>query len=296
MRKWGLHYDELTKLNPGLIMLSNTGYGSTGPWAGFRAQGTTLEATMGVTHYAGYAGGEPSKVGQSYPDFLACWAGLLAVLAAFVERRRTGTGRWIDLGMYQLGTAMLADGLLRYQATGEEVPRRGSADLAAGFSGVFRAAGEDRWVALSAESEEQVRAAVGDVAGWACERDAHEAAALLQAAGIAAGPVCDQRDLLTDPQLQARGFYERVECGGRVRPLIGRPYRWTSDAPGPAVRGPGPRFAEANPDLAGAEAGPVDPRPVQAVDLEVMLRNGALVRIDSDYLDPKVPALAGGTT
>ena len=86
MRKWGLNYDELKKIKPSLIMLSNTGYGSSGPWSAFPSQGTTLEATMGVTFYTGYEGDKPWKVGQSYPDFIACWAGMNALWAAIVEK------------------------------------------------------------------------------------------------------------------------------------------------------------------------------------------------------------------
>jgi len=237
MRKWGLTYEELAALNPGLIMLSNTGYGSTGPWAGFRAQGTTLEATMGVMHYAGYAGGLPAKVGQSYPDFLACWSGLLALLAALVHRRRTGEGQWIDVGMYQLGAAMVVDALLRYQATGNDPGRVGSADLDAVLSGVYPAVGDDRWLAVSASSEEQLGALPPDLAAWARGRDAREAAAELQAAGVAASAVLDQRDLLADPHLREHGFHEWVDCGeGIERPLIGRPTAgW---APPSAAAGP----------------------------------------------------------
>ena len=305
MRKWGLTYEELAPLNPGLIMLSNTGYGSTGPWAGFRAQGTTLEATMGVMHYAGYAGGLPAKVGQSYPDFLACWSGLLAVLAALVHRRRTGEGQWIDVGMYQLGAAMVVDALLRHQATGDDPARVGSVDLDAVLSGVFRAAGDDRWLAVSASSEEQLAALPADLAAWVRGRDAREAAAELQAAGVAAGAVLDQRDLLADPHLRERGFHEWVDCGeGIERPLIGRPYRWA----GAAVRGCGPAFGSANEEVLREVAGlddaeidalvaqgvvtaaPVDPPRVRPVDLAVMLENGALSRIDSDYLRQRVLA------
>ena len=158
MRGWGVTYAELAALNPRLIMLSNTGFGSRGPWAGFRAQGTTLEATMGLSRYAGYLDGPPSKVGQSYPDFLACWSGLLAVLAALVYRERTGEGQWIDLGMYQLGVSVMPEPLLRHQLTGEDVARGGSGEPDAVFSGVFRALGEDHWLAVTALSEAQLEA------------------------------------------------------------------------------------------------------------------------------------------
>jgi crotonobetainyl-CoA:carnitine CoA-transferase CaiB-like acyl-CoA transferase len=331
MWKWGLTYDELAALNPALVMLSNTGYGSTGPWAGFRAQGTTLEATMGVSHYAGYAGGVPAKVGQSYPDFLACWTGLTAVLAALVHRRRTGEGQWIDVGIYQLGAAMVVDALVRRQANGDDSQRSGSEDIDAILSGVLPARGEDRWVAVSAGSERELEALRATVPGtdaparadalkalarWAAGRDAREAAATLQAAGVPAGAVLDQRDLLADPHLRARGFHEWIDCGrGIERPIIGRPYRWTSEASSVAIRGCGPDFGEAADyvlrDVLSLEddaiaalieqgvvtTAPTSPAPVQPLDLDVMVRNGALARVDVDYLrlhGSPLPEPAGG--
>ena len=328
MRGWGLTYDELAALNPGLIMVSNTGYGSTGPWAAFRAQGTTLEATMGMSHYTGYRDGAPSKVGQSYPDFLACWTGLVALLAALVHRHTTGAGQWIDLGMYQLGVSVIPEAILRYQVTGEDLPRSGSEDLDALVSGVFRVAGEDRWLAVSVTREAELSALVRTLPGlehlaaaaalsrdelqtalpqalarWSC--DSREAAAHLQAAGVPAGPVLDARDLLTDPHLRERGFYEWIDCGrtGPARPIIGRPYRWHSDATAVSIRGSAPDFGEGNGyvlrDLLGIDEAriarlyeeavvtdaPVGVTPARPLDIDVMLENGVLTRVDPDYLD-----------
>ncbi len=316
MRGWRMTYPELASLNPRLIMLSNTGFGSSGPWSAFRAQGTTLEATMGLSRYAGYEDGPPTKVGQSYPDFLACWTGLLMVLAALVHRERTGQGQWIDLGMHQLGAAVIPEALLRFQLTGEDEPRGASREPDARFAGVVAAAGEDRWLAVTAFSEAQLEALretvganPGDapdraLATWARSRNAADAAARLQAAGVPAGPVLDARGLFEDSQLRARRFYEDAVCpDGTVRPLIGRPYRWDGESSWVAVRGCGPDFGEAATwvleEVLGLErqradalrqAGvvtnaPVDAAPVEALDLEAMLRNGSLVRVDGDYVD-----------
>ncbi len=328
MRKWGMTYEHLATLNPRLVMLSNTGYGATGPWAPFRAQGTTLEATMGVSHYTGYPDGPPTKVGQSYPDFLACWTGLLAIGAALVHRERTGEGQWIDLGMYQLGASMIPEALLDYQVRGHDLPRMGNQDLGALFSRVVPAAGDDRWLAVSIRSAAEL-GALGSVAGletlagqlaglgmdplgelleqalteWSRGRDAAEAAALLQRAGIAAGPVRDARDLLVDPHLRGRGFYEWVEYGEnhRRRPVIGRPYRWHAEATEVSVQRPAPDFGEGNryvlegilgldePAVARLyEEGVVTDSPrgagsVAPLDLEVMIQGGVLARIDPDY-------------
>ncbi len=272
LRGWGLTYQQIREDNPGLVMLSNTGYGSTGPWSEFRAQGTTLEATMGISGVTGYAQGKPSRAGQSYPDFIACWSGLTMLMAALIHRERTGEGQHIDLGMYQLGPVVIPEALLSYQAHGEEFARRGSSDIDALLSGLFRAAGDDRWLAVTlrdrrdleraamvvpalaalcdheAWSKVDARAASDALAAWALERDDLAAAAELQAAGVAAGAVLDGRDLLADPDLRARHFYETVDLGAPAgqRPLIGRPYRWLSDEASVRVRGPAPAFAADN--------------------------------------------------
>jgi crotonobetainyl-CoA:carnitine CoA-transferase CaiB-like acyl-CoA transferase len=138
------------------------------------------------------------------------------------------------------------------------------------------------------------------VAAWARGRDAAEAAAELQAAGVPAGPVLDARDLLTSEHLRARGFYEAVEVGGGcgVRPLIGRPYRLA----GARVRGPAPAFGEANDDvlrgllgfdearmealrglgvIAGAPTGV--PTSLAPIDLAVLLASRSVTRVDADY-------------
>ena len=338
MRKWGMTYDALAEVNPRLIMLSNTGYGSTGPWASFKAQGTTLEATMGLTSITGYPDGGPAKAGQSYPDFLACWTGLLAVLAAVVSRDTTGSGQWIDLGMYQLGATVIPEALIGWQACGAEQRRLGDRDHDAALSGLFTTAEPDRLVAVSVASLDQLRdldsvvpglaaaidsggAAAGSAGGaagaagadsvsvlrgllasWIAGRGAAEVCQRLQSAGVAAGPVMDARDLLLDPHLAARGFYEWVDFGDRIglRPLIGRPFGWRSSGSQVAIAGRAPLFGEHNEYVLTKLAGlgheaydqlqasrvvtdaPVHPPEGKPVPIEAMARRCEL-RVDPDY-------------
>ena len=74
MRGWGLDYPNASKLRPGLIMVSCSGYGQNGPYSQYPGQATTQEATHGLTYVTGYRDGMPSKAGQSFVDFLASWA------------------------------------------------------------------------------------------------------------------------------------------------------------------------------------------------------------------------------
>jgi len=274
MRKWGLNYDELKKIKPSLIMLSNTGYGSTGPWSSFPSQGTTLEATMGITFYTGYRGDKPWKVGQSYPDFIACWAGLNALWAAIAHMRKTGQGQWIDVGMYQLGVAMMPEPLIQKQLDGTEPIRMGNEHAEHVPSNLYPARGQDQWIALTVETDHQWRALTSlmqrpelandpryvTAAARRSNREAvnalvaewcytHEPAVLfkqLQGCGIASGPVLNSRDLLQNEHLQHRQFYEAVQHPEPigVRPIIGRPYKLRfRDA---RIKKSGPRFGEDN--------------------------------------------------
>ncbi len=329
MRKWGLNYDELKKIKPSLIMLSNTGYGSTGPWSSFPSQGTTLEATMGITFYTGYRDDKPWKVGQSYPDFIACWAGLNALWAAIAHMRKTGQGQWIDVGMYQLGVALMPEPLLQKQLDGTEPVRMGNEHPEHVPSNLYRAQGEDQWLALTVRTDTQWAALTSlmqkpelasdprffsaparrinrevvnkIVAEWCMTRSPKDLFEQLQAHGIAAAPVLNSRDLLRDPHLKHRKFYETVLHPEPIgeRPIIGRPYKLRfRDA---HIKKPGPRFAEDNDSILRDILGktpeqiqalkasnvvsdcPTNPGLSGTMDTESMLRLKTLVAVDPDY-------------
>jgi crotonobetainyl-CoA:carnitine CoA-transferase CaiB-like acyl-CoA transferase len=329
LRNWGLSYEELVKIRPDLILLSNTGYGSSGPWSSFPTQGTVLENTMGITAYTGYRGDKPWKVGQSYPDFITCWTGLLALMAAVLHRNATGNGQSIDMGMYQIGVALMPEPILALQVKGEVWERIGNEDRTHVPSNVYPAAGDDKWLALSVTSDEQW-AAFAQVIGrpelarderfreesqrrtrreeidtivrnWAAEHDAWDATRALQAAGVAAGPVLNNRDLLLDPHLRANRFYEYVEHWQPmgVRPLIGRPYIFRNTPL--SIRKGAPRYGEDNSyvlrDLLRLDEAEIatlyseritsdvptfEPQ-VRQDDLEPGLRDGSIKEIDPDY-------------
>jgi crotonobetainyl-CoA:carnitine CoA-transferase CaiB-like acyl-CoA transferase len=331
LRKWGLHYDELKKIKPSLIMLSNTGYGSTGPWSAFPSQGTTLEATMGITYYTGYRGDKPWKVGQSYPDFIACWAGLNGLWAAINHRRKTGEGQWVDVGMYQLGVAMMPEPFIQFQLDGTEPERIGNEHAEHVPSNLYKAKGVNQWIALTVETDTQWQALTAymqqpnlsidpkyacaqarrqhrklideTISAWALQQDARYLTEALQGLGIAAGHVCDSRDLLSDPHLIARGFYEKVRHHEPVgeRPIIGRPYRLRfRDA---KIKKGGPRFGEDNTailrDIVGMSAEQIDAARAKGIisdiptnpgisgtmNTQMMLELGTLTAVDKNYKD-----------
>jgi benzylsuccinate CoA-transferase BbsF subunit len=276
MKKLGLDYAALKEIRPDLIMLSNTGYGHSGPWHEYGSVATSLEATTGMCWLSGYEDGPPSKIGQSYTDFLACWNAVYAMLLSLYRRRRTGRGQWIDLSMYQTGASTIGPQIMDYLANGGIATRMGNRHQGMAPHNVYRCKGEDRWIAIAVDSDaawgilsremgdpawardSRFATAVGRIANekfidlqlsvWAAGETAEALAARLQKAGIMAGVVENGRDLLHDEQLRERNFLEPLkhapESGIGVRRTIGRPWK-LSDADLSITR-PAPQLGEHN--------------------------------------------------
>ena len=319
LRGWGMTHADLAATNPGLIMLSNTGYGASGPWSGFKAQGTSLESTMGLIAYSGYPGDKPRKVGQSYPDFLAAWTGLYAILGALEERHRSGLGQWIDLGMYQLGAVVIPEALIAAQAGVDRPARRGNAEDDTLLSDVYACRGAEAWVAVAVEDHDGRRRVVqlvrehlsdddpdlGELArglgAWTSARTPEEAAQTLQDHGIAAAPVAEVRDMLLDPQLQHRQFFDWVDIKGETRPIPGTPFVWTGST-SVTSRDRGPLFGEDNDAVLGRLGlsadeiaslrrdavvvdEPLNIEPPRGKDLDALVRAGVYREIATDVHD-----------
>lgn len=277
MRGWGLDYPNMKKINPGIVMISNTGYGRGGPYSAYPAQATTQEATHGLAAVTGYAGEEPSKAGQSYVDFLAAWTIASAAMLGLRYRRRFGEGLWADIGMYQLGCYNVSEYVLDYLANGAPGERIGNRHRQYAPQGCYRCSGKDAWCALSVRDDEEWHAlctVIGQpglaadqrfateaarranhdaidaiISRWTASLTKIEAMQRLQAQGVPAGAVLDGRDLHFDPHLKARGLVEMVDFPpergmGPRRPLLGRP--WNFSANPLSIKGPAPTYGQHN--------------------------------------------------
>ena len=221
MRKLGLDYDALAMRNPGIVMVSGSVFGQTGPMAREWGVDGTGGALSGRTFLTGYPGRDPVIPGAvPYGDVIVPYAMVAAVAAALQHRRECGRGCHIDAAMYEICVQQMRGGL-EAARRGERVQRMGNADPAVFFQDVFPALGEDRWVAISlfsAEVRARLEAITGpDIAAWTAMREDHAAAAELQAAGIACGVVQDAEDMIEhDPQLAGRGALAELP-----HPLLG---------------------------------------------------------------------------
>ena len=112
MLNWNLSYEKLKEVKPGLIMLSMSAMGHTGPWKDYVAYGPTLHALSGLTYLTSFEKDSPMGLGYAYADSISGLYAALAVLAALEYRERTGKGQYIDLSEYEAICTLMGPVLL----------------------------------------------------------------------------------------------------------------------------------------------------------------------------------------
>lgn len=126
MERWGLGYDELRKINPGLIMIRVSGFGQTGPYsvrAGFGAVG---EAMGGLRYVCGDPSTPPSRMGISIGDSLAATFACVGALAALHHKQQTGEGQVVDSAIYEAVLNMMESLITEYDKAGYIRERTGA--------------------------------------------------------------------------------------------------------------------------------------------------------------------------
>jgi crotonobetainyl-CoA:carnitine CoA-transferase CaiB-like acyl-CoA transferase len=101
MERWGLGYEELSKENPGLIMVRVSGYGQTGPHSGRAGYASIGEALGGMRYLCGEPDRRPSRTGLSMGDSIAATFACTGALAALHHREKTGEGQVIDASIFE---------------------------------------------------------------------------------------------------------------------------------------------------------------------------------------------------
>ena len=273
MKNFGLDYTCLKEINPALIMLSMPGYGTTGPWKDYVAFAFLVEETAGIPQITGYPDGPPMLMGASQADSIAGLNGAFAILTALEYRRKTGKGQYIDLSQVEALTCLMAEPIIDYSMNHRIWPRIGNRHRSMVPHGCYRCRGDDEWVVIAIPSDEEwikfctITGHSGwlederfsDASGrwknqyeldmlieaWTIKRNRFEVMHDLQAAGIASGAVLSQAEVLADPYLKERGFFEeldRAEVGNHRYPGV---YAKFSKTPG-NLRWPSPCLGEHN--------------------------------------------------
>jgi crotonobetainyl-CoA:carnitine CoA-transferase CaiB-like acyl-CoA transferase len=238
MERLGYGYEALRKENAGLVMLSSSLMGQTGPLSSFAGYGNLGAALSGLLDLTGWPDRAPAGPFSAYTDCISPRFTAAAVLAALDHRRRTGQGQYIDFSQVEASTHFVAP-LIAEASQGERVPSRiGNGDRDVAPHGVYPVAGDDRWIAIAAGDDDQWRSLTellgvpgiaGDArfetlprrreerealdrlialhtAGW----DGAELEAKLIARGVAAHRVLNSADLATDVQLLHRRHFVEV--------------------------------------------------------------------------------------
>ena len=160
MQRWGLGYEALREGNPGLVMLSTSLMGQTGPFAAFAGFGNIGAAMAGFQQLVGWPGELPIGPYGPYTDYVGPRFGIVALLAALDHRRRTGEGCHLDISQAEAGMQFLAPQIADYSVTGRVAGHTGNRDPQMAPHAVFRCLGtadsgavaRDRWVG-GAESQ-----------------------------------------------------------------------------------------------------------------------------------------------
>ena len=260
MPNWGITLESLSAKRPGIIWASVSGYGTTGPFAEYPANGATTEPMAGLSSIHGYEGDPGANTGGLIPDPLSGYYLAAAILSALNHRERTGEAVRVDATMLEAVAVHVGDAVLEYEANGNVRRPAGNRHPRVAPHNVYAAADGD-WLALAAESDASFAALARHIgrpelaadarfareparkanetaldaiiSDWCAGQDARAAETALGAIGVTAARAVPMREVYRDPhpQLTERGFLQRVthpEAGTHWMPvgpwqLDGRP-------------------------------------------------------------------------
>ena len=259
VERFELEYETLAALHPAIIYVQLKGFGSSGPYAGYKSYDMVAQAASGAFSATGDLGGIPMLPGPTIGDSGTGVQAGMAILAAYVQRLRTGEGQRIELSMQEATTYFMRTRIAFGADWGEQAcPRMGNM-MGGAPTGLYPCAGggpndyaylitvtHRHWDALCLAIERpelvvdprfetgELRAVNGpalyeEITSWTRQHDKHEVMRRLGEAGVPCSAILDTRDLYHDPHLQARGFIETVEHPERGEvPLLGSPIRMSA--------------------------------------------------------------------
>jgi len=285
----GLGYEDLRALKPDIVYISLPGMGRTGPLSHLVTYGPVLTAMSGFDSMVGYEDGKVLGLQHGLADPNGGLFAALAVLVALWHHQRTGEGQFIDLSQMESVSILLGEAIMDYVMNGRVMKPQGNRSSRMAPHGIYPCQGEDKWVSVAVESEEEWRGllrAMGEpqwaqdprfadryqrlshqeeldvhVAEWTRQYTHEEVTTILQREGVAAAPLLDVSERLVHPLYEARGanvWIDHPILGGEV--IYGIPWRM-SDTPG-EIRRRAPLMGEHNEyvlgDLLGLSRGQIE--------------------------------------
>ena len=270
MERLGLGYEAVKMLNPRAIYASVKGFGSYGPYSAFKCFEPVAQATSGAMSVTGEAGGPPMVNGANIGDSGTGMHLTIAILAALVQRERTGRGQLVEVAMQEAVLNLTRVKYTQTLATGKSLERTGNRSATGGWSDLLRCAGNGSndyvYMIIPPDNPEMfdamtevigrpdlrndVRfatppararngaALTAEIEGWTAQREKREVMKAFAGRGIVCGAVLDTTEVLADPHLRERETIFDLEHPTRGRfSVIGCPVR-LSDSPVAAKRAP----------------------------------------------------------
>ncbi|MCL6454962.1 MAG: CoA transferase [Alicyclobacillus sp.] len=237
MEKWGLSYESLSAVNPRLIMVRTSGFGQTGPYSQRAGFGSVGEAMGGLRYVMGFPDRPPARIGVSIGDQLAALYATIGCLTALHERTQSGRGQVVDTAIYEavfstmesLVPDYLLAGYVR-ERMGNEIPGVAPSNIYPTKDGTYVVIGANADTVFrrlceamgQPELSADVRYATHEARGrnmreldeligrWTQTLDASACLTILEAHGVPSGRIYSIKDILEDPQYQARDMIVSV--------------------------------------------------------------------------------------
>ena len=273
LKKYGLDYESLSRINPRLIYCSITGFGQTGPYAERAGYDYVIQGMCGLMSVTGDPSGQPQKAGVAVTDIFTGLYSVIAIQAALIQRGITGRGQQIDMALLDTGVAIMANQALNYLASGTAPQRIGNAHQNLVPYQVFDCA--DGWAIIATGNDTQFQRLctllgrddlatdprhannagrianraelIGQINAETSKRSRADLLAACEDKGIPAGPINDMADVFADPQVQHRG----LQTDDNGIPLVRPPFHFSeaelaTPRAAPALNEHGEKLADQN--------------------------------------------------
>ena len=274
MEKLGLGYEELKKVNPGLIYAASSGFGQTGPYAHKAAYDMIVQGMGGIMSITGEPGRPPVRVGASIGDITAGLFTAYGIMTALYHREKTGLGQLVDVAMLDCQVAILENAIARYAVTGKAPEPLGTRHPSIAPFQAYKT--QDEWIIVAVGNDQlwskfckvigreeliddgrfatnAKRTENVDELGKILEevfktRTFAQWMVDLDAAGIPCGPINTVDKLFVHPQINAREMLVKVKIPLEKEIVApGVPVK-LSDTPG-GIQGPAPALGEHTEDI-----------------------------------------------
>jgi formyl-CoA transferase len=259
MERFGLGYDAVRGMNPRIVYATIKGFGTYGPYAGFKCFENVAQAMGGAMSANGEAGGTPLFVSAGVGDSGSGLHCAIGILAALRQRDQTGLGDYVEISMQDAVVNLTRIRMIETLATNEPMVRAGNRvwgapsviyschpggvddyvtlyiggdawDSLLALIGRADLIGDERYATADARSERQDEVEAM-ISAWTSTRRKHDVMADLTELGIPCGAVLDTREILDDPHLRAREMVVDVDDPNRgTYPAFGCPIKLSSNS------------------------------------------------------------------